>query len=400
MNNDGGGGGGVDHDRDDASGTLRLRLLHSRGGAKHGVLPIPADGAGMAAALELGGERLSEAQWRAANLCRIAPQGAGWQVSNDSPTLVCAVNGERVLAQRPSAVSVGDTLELGLLRFGVEGNVEAVFVPVALAETEMRDAESHDALDRQAAAWAGNAQPGEPEFDLRDLAFVPHDTHASALDDMFGVLDIAGAHRRPVGDPLAELLGERSPPPAMSASSYADALQGAAHEFEGDKPGLRAPSDDTADDPDSVALARAARPADAATLLMTELHNEFVRVVHDPAQLSGRADWQGTVAFNGEPSAAITLEDLARATKSAPMLLDIIQAPEGIDQVLNSFDLLIPTTLTAETELEDVLRLFAPKLARGAKPVMPSLTRREHHDMSPDSHMNLGTFRPDDKNPS
>jgi hypothetical protein len=42
---------------------------------------------------------------------------------------------------------------------------------------------------------------------------------------------------------------------------------------------------------------------------------------------------------------------------------------------------------------EDVLGLFAPELAREAKPPLPSLTRREHHDLSPDSHVRIGSTR-------
>lgn len=334
---------------------LRLRIVHSHGNEMDGGLSIPPGGVGMASALELGGERLSEAQWRAAELCRITWHDHGWRLLNGNPTLVCALNGERVMVHEPMAVSVGDTLELGLLRFLVEseGGGNIAFAPVTAVRTR------------------GAKKDQAPEFDLRDLAFVADSPHTGVLDDVFGMLDIAGAERRSLNDPLAELLGEQLPPPVTCQSGdFVPTMRvSTAHESQ----------------------------SDAATLLLADLHSQFVHVVRDPTQLTGRIDWDAPTDRGSEH--ASSLEDLNRAAAPFRMLLDIIQKPEGIDQVLDSFDLLLPITLTAEMEPDDVLHLFAPQLARRIKLAVPTLTRREHHDMSPDSHMDLKAFRPDHKAP-
>lgn len=363
---------------DSAAGALRLRLVHSHGDARNGTLSIPSVGTGMASALELGGERLSEAQWRAAERCRIARHGQGWQLLNGNPALVCALNGERVMSHVPMAVSVGDTLELGLLRFLVEGEGSAIaraLPPELIGTPSARPTANTGFLFD--SAEAGEAT--DDFFDLRDLATPSrHDrnsdaTQGSHLDDPFGVLDIEGAERRTVSDPLAELLGEVPPPPATSAASYADALDTPQHDVE------RTPR----------------TRANPANMLLTDLHEEFVRVVRDPTQLTGRIDWDSVASTGDEPPP--TLDDLSELAKPYHLLRDILQPREGIDQIIADFDSITPSTLLETSEIEEVLRLFAPKLANGAKAAVPSLTRREHHDLSPDSHMDLGAFRPDDK---
>lgn len=367
---------------DGAGATLRLRLLHSHGEARDGMLSIPPAGAGMAGALELGGERLSQAQWRAAEQCRIARQGPGWQLLNGNPALVCALNGERVMAHVPMAVSAGDTLELGLLRFVVDGEGAAVasVPPPELAGKPFVRPPANTGFVVDSVVAGEAAEAVDDLFDLRDLAMPSRHarstdaTQGSHLDDPFGVLDIAGAERRTVSDPLAELLGELPSPPTTSAASYADALEVAQH--------VAAPAP----------RAGAAKPAD---LLLTDLHEEFVRVVRDPTQLTGRVDWDSVVSSGDGPPP--TLDELSQLAAPYHLLRDILQPRESIDQIIADFDPLHPSTLLDATDTEEVLRLFAPKLAQGAKAAMPSLTRREHHDLSPDSHMDLGAFRPDDK---
>lgn len=199
--------------------SIRLRLLRSHGGVLDAVLFVPAGGCGLAGALELGGERLNDTQWRAANLCRIAPGDDGWQLMNTSQTVVCTLNGERVQASQSALLAPGDTLELGLLRFEVEFDLEAA--PAAPSVASRRDAPVTSAGMRKAVADA-------VEFDLRDLAFPSTGAGGVSgevrLDDPFGVLDIAGAEARPVGDTLAELLGEAETP-RSSAGLYSDPLR-------------------------------------------------------------------------------------------------------------------------------------------------------------------------------
>lgn len=212
------------------------------------------------------------------------------------------------------------------------------------------------------------ASAAEEAFDLRDLALSGNSQPAQAFDDPFGVLDIAGAIPRPVADPLAELLGELPPRPAATPFDITRLGRVAA---------------------DGQALASSA--ADPTALqqsvpdLFDGLHAEFARVVRDPTRLTGGGDWEGASAPEG-PTAP-SMEELSRDGEKYPMLGDIVQSRAGIDKVLDSFDPLgRPISLDGEAP-QEVLQLFAPELMHGSQPAIPSLTRREHHALSPDSHM-------------
>lgn len=177
------------------------------------------------------------------------------------------------------------------------------------------------------------------------------------LANPFGVLDIAGAQPSPVADVLAGLLGDApAAAPARPAARWAS-------------PPPRGEG----------------RPAS----LLDELHEEFVRVVRDPAQLAGRVDWEGLLASGNE--AAPTLDELRKQAEPYPLLRDILLPREGIDRIIEDFEPLVRSGLLDQEVPEDVLGLFAPELARDSRAPLPSLTRQEHHDLSPDSHIQLGT---------
>ena len=322
-------------------------------------MPIPPAGAGMADALELCGERQSDAQWRVANLCRIAWHGEteGWQLLNGSYTLMCVRNGERVQAGAAVPIDVGDTLELGLLRFVLELGERGL--PEQTRETnDVPGAPRPAVVDRNAVASATLGE--QPRiFDLRDLEGLNSNDGGRRIDtlvDPFDVLDIAGARSRPVMDTLAEMLGEKPRPEARTA------------------PAVQLPPN-----------------AGSAASLLDELHEEFVRVIQDPDQLAGRTDWEGFLAFGSE--AAPTLEELSRQAEPYPLLRDILLPREGIDRIIEEFEPLARSGLLDAEPSEDVLGLFAPELARETKVPLPSLTRREHHDLSPDSHVRIGSAR-------
>ncbi|MCY1212412.1 hypothetical protein D9M72_241460 [compost metagenome] len=342
---------------------LRLQLTHSNGEPRRGALSIPPSGAGMADALQLCGERQSEAQWRAANLCRIAwSDSAGeWRLTNSSHTLMCVCRGERVPAGVSVPVVPGDTLELGLLRFTVEQGASA---DVRQPSTQAPGRRGSADAERGAASHTPTSDA--PPFDLRVLAFNDppeggeRDEHVDVLANPFGVLDIAGAQPSPVADVLAGLLGDA--PVAAQA-----------------RPVVRPASPPTRGE---------GRPAS----LLDELHEEFVRVVRDPAQLSGRVDWEGLLASGNE--AAPTLDDLRRQAEPYPLLRDILLPREGIDRIIEDFEPLVRSGLLDQEVPEDVLGLFAPELARDSRAPLPSLTRQEHHDLSPDSHLHLGSTTP------
>lgn len=108
--------------KDDASGgpPLVLRLVRSRGLPRPGAFAIPPEGAGLAAALNLGGPRLSPVDSEDANRCFIARIDGQWMLSNQSRSWVCALNGQRIGMGKRPALFDGDVLELGLLRFEVD----------------------------------------------------------------------------------------------------------------------------------------------------------------------------------------------------------------------------------------------------------------------------------------
>lgn len=334
---------------------LLLRLTHSGGEPDNGTMLIPPAGASMADAIQLCNERQSDAQWRVANLCRIAWRGEarGWQLLNESYTLVCAHNGERIPIGAAVTVVVGDTLELGLLRFVLESG-EGV-LPVQMHAQPRTPEDRPDMFGHRAIAPRSSA--GQLQgFDLRDLDGRESDRRIDAHADPFGVLDIAGARSRPAADTLAGLLRERPRPEVRSAHA-----------------------------------ARPSLPSGAASSVLDELHEEFVRVVQDPDQLAGRNDWEGFVVFGSE--AAPTLEELSKQAEPYALLRDILLPGEGIDRIIDEFEPLARSALLDAEPSEDVLGLFAPELATHAKVALPSLTRREHHDLSPDSHVRIGSMR-------
>lgn len=336
---------------------LVLRLTHSGGEARYGTVLIPPAGAGMANILHQCSEHQSAGQWGVANLCRIAwrDEAGEWQLSNGSYTLMCARNGKRVQAGSVVPVAAGDTLELGLLRFVLEQGAQE-------APERM-----HAALEAQVGSLAvsedggiGSAFPRA--FDLRDPDGQCNGDgrRVDPLADPFGVLDIAGARSRPAADTLAALLDERPRHEARTTPSAGPPLD-----------------------------------AGPAGVLLDELHEEFVRVVQDPGQLSGHTLWEGFAVLGAE--AAPTLEELSKKAETYPLLRDILLPREGIDQVIEGFEPLARSELLDPEPSQDVLGMFAPELAREAKVPLPSLTRREHHELSPDSHVRIGSTRMGDR---
>lgn len=178
--------------------------------------------------------------------------------------------------------------------------------------------------------------------------------------DAFAMLRIAGAQPRSTADVLSGLLGESRRSDAASVQTTSS------------------------------------QPSTAVTVpripLFDELHDEFVRVVRDPDQLAGLGGWDHPLlAGGGEP--APTLNQLQKQAERFPLLRDILQPSEGIDRIIEGFEALNSSRLLDAHAPEDVLGLFAPELVRDARASLPSLTRREHHELSPDSHVRIGPPR-------
>lgn len=157
--------------KDDASGgpPLVLRLVRSRGLPRSGAFAIPPEGAGLAAALNLGGPPLSPVDSEDADRCFIARIDGQWMLSNQSRSWVCALNGQRIGVGKRPALFDGDVLELGLLRFEVDamhgpGHGTAEAAPPPWVRLDERDP-LPPAADESVA-----------EFDLRQRARPPDST--------------------------------------------------------------------------------------------------------------------------------------------------------------------------------------------------------------------------------
>lgn len=112
-------GAGAGAGADDGA-RLVLRLVRCRGLPCIGAFAVPPAGAGVAAALMLGGPPLSPVDSEDADRCAIARIDGQWVLTNQSRSLVCALNGQRIGVGKRPALFDGDMLELGLLRFEVD----------------------------------------------------------------------------------------------------------------------------------------------------------------------------------------------------------------------------------------------------------------------------------------
>lgn len=189
-------------------------------------------------------------------------------------------------------------------------------------------------------------------FDLRDLA-----PTSNRAEDPFGALDIDGARPQTVADPLAVLLGEL---PLVNVRTVKEQA--------------------------TISPTVQVTGTGSSDALFNDLHDGFVRAVRDPARLGDSTMWESGHALLDE-STTNTFEDLTRhAVAAYPLVRDLLHGREKLDQTLDGFASLGSVSLEAEKP-DEVLRLFAPELAHGAKTAIPSLTRREHHALSPDSPM-------------
>ena len=389
---------------------VQLRLLRSHGVACNAVLPLAETGTGMAGALALGGEPLSDAQWAAHNRCRIDWQAPHWMLTNGCHALVCAKNGLRLPLHVAVPVEIGDHLELGLMRFAFEGVTSTSTTTPTTATLPAKPPPTGSAVPTiQPVSARGSAgdQADADDFDLRDLARPPPERTPGSdrpafperrgqfspdiHDEPFAILDIAGARRGSVSQPLADLLADR---PSRSSTLPAVA------DSRGHADMVARPSP-TTDEPTSwpVLDAPAAKKENplqftdsaghAVALLFAELNAEFDRVVRDPLQLNGRADWDEGDAQQEVPT-HVTIDDLSEQATQFPHLLDIFLNPQAIDTVLLDFVPLVSGALMVAPDMEEVLQLFAPARSRDARSLLPGLTQREHHDLSPDSYMNPG----------
>lgn len=226
-------------------------------------------------------------------------------------------------------------------------------------------------------------------FDLRDLARPLGATAPAASDgrddDPFGSLGLPRMPAQRGAEGLAALLGgpasvgRTASAPASSSLSSIVALP--------DASGSGAPGSLSGDD----------QPSDGTAQWFDALHAEFLRVMRDPMQLNGAANWQGQPAVDAEvstvgeaPSEEAGFRSLIPGvTKNAQEPIDLLIAGLGGEPVRLG---LAPPV--------DILRLFAPANLQDVRAALPSLTRREHHALSPDSHMPTVRRTSEPKDPS
>ncbi len=327
---------------------LRVRLLHSFGQARDAAVELGVDGMALADLLHALGEPAHDAELASAGACHLRWNAAedAWQWCDQGVSLVCTLNGRRLRPGVLRNLVPGDILEVGLLRLAIErGEVwPAAVMPEAWAPAApraMEEPSDDSAFDLRDLAETG--QPGRRDLDA-----------AHAADDAFGLI---GLDRRRAGRPdevLAALLRHVQPDAAPA-------------------------SEDTTPLPAPMA------PVGAQPSLLDRLHEEFVRVVRDPSQLTGQAV-NASVAEPAAGSPGPSFDELRREAHQYASLRDILEPRAEFDAFLEQFACPGEDALTDLGGKQDVLRLFAPSASlRVHTPVLPTLTRREHHAFSPDS---------------
>ncbi|CAN5703253.1 hypothetical protein BH10PSE18_BH10PSE18_47730 [soil metagenome] len=123
------------------------------------------------------------------------------------------------------------------------------------------------------------------------------------------------------------------------------------------------------------------------------LHAEFVRTLCDAPSLTAHADWQAQTVDEGD--APPSLEDLTHLAARFARVRDILIPRDDVTRLIDEFETPGAADFLAAVPMPEVLRLFAPELARARHAELPMLTRREHHALSPDSHMSV-TRQPGD----
>lgn len=332
--------------------TPLLRLTHERGRRCHDAIAITIAHAGedVSRAVMAAGPALELQQRRSAERCRIEPApdaGCGWQLVNDSPGIVCALNGQRIRRGHAVSIANGDVLELGLLRFVIESAGATPPTSAHLGREPAAVVRQHDASSESS------------EFDLRDLA-------------------------RPIR------------PAAAMPRGRAHSLGMPGFVADGDAPAPELIDDLGPTLPQERLLAdvgQAAPPSTPEDSVMHKLLQEFERAVRAPGELLTRLDW-GT-GLSTSDGTAPSLDDLREASVKFHLLRDVLQPRADIDALIASVRTL-GDGLRLDLLDQEILSLFAPELVAHRRARMPELTLREHHALSPDSPIRIGRPGQDD----
>lgn len=134
-------------------------------------------------------------------------------------------------------------------------------------------------------------------------------------------------------------------------------------------------------------------PESTASMIFHELLEEYRQALDNPGLQDSDYIWQDQLLknYSSGSNTNVTLTDLAKNLDPLTTLQDIVSGPLHIDDVFNGLDSLRETELFQIEEPPEVLRLFAPgwQLHSDTTHMPPSLTRREHHTVSVNSHYHM-----------
>jgi predicted component of type VI protein secretion system len=126
------------------------------------------------------------------------------------------------------------------------------------------------------------------------------------------------------------------------------------------------------------------------------LHAQYLEKLRNPLHVEEGTAWQDLL--HGDRAAlANPLQHWMQIAGTQTSVEEVLGQPSDIDAVMAQLDALGDSDVLAPPPFDNVLRLFAPDGVRHPGPrgigqALPSLTRREHHSLAPDSAVPL--FQP------
>lgn len=133
---------------------------------------------------------------------------------------------------------------------------------------------------------------------------------------------------------------------------------------------------------------------DGADDVLGALHAEFQRAIAEPSRPTSPVRWPVQPArptLRRQPGSGV--EPQNEQPSAHKQLLDLVQSREGIDRFIARFmadlDPAEPPTLLIETRADEVLQLFSPPGSAARRQALPLTTRRDHHELSPDSALDM-----------
>ena len=143
-----------------------------------------------------------------------------------------------------------------------------------------------------------------------------------------------------------------------------------------------------------VPLVAPVRRAAAEDDVLALLHEEFCDVLAFPSRLVGASQWEPATSRRVEASP--DFDGLVLDGAAYVQVRDLVLPHEGIDRLMTRFmtelDPANVSTLLDAGRPEEILQLFAPAVPAGLRLPLPEMTRLDHHSLSPDSAVELGSF--------